>query len=79
MGMGRALRDGVNWICRRIDPPGWEEADDTDLWEPDDWAPARENQHMEKRSRRSTRSRHRQNMAAGRLQVWKEKATGSNR
>eukprot|EP00975_Prorocentrum_lima_P063006 12888883-Prorocentrum_lima.AAC.1 len=79
MGMGRAFSAGVNWICRRIDPPGWEEADDTDLWEPDDWAPACESQRIETQGLRCARRRHRPDTAAGRPQVWKKKAPGSSR
>eukprot|EP00975_Prorocentrum_lima_P027837 5853542-Prorocentrum_lima.AAC.1 len=30
MGMGRAFSAGVNWVCRRMDRTGWQEADDTD-------------------------------------------------
>eukprot|EP00975_Prorocentrum_lima_P051156 10716675-Prorocentrum_lima.AAC.1 len=40
--MGRAFHAGVKWICRRADRLGWEDAEDTDEWGPDDWAPAQE-------------------------------------
>eukprot|EP00975_Prorocentrum_lima_P053790 11286616-Prorocentrum_lima.AAC.1 len=77
--MGRALSAGVKWICMRTDWPGWEEAEDTDAWGPDDWAPAQENSRPQAGWLRCAKRGRGKNPNAGKLRVWRAKAPGWSR